>query len=184
MVLLSQARAEQRLLHPGVVDLGLGQGDPSEGLRVDVPQSRQARLVDDLELDDAPREQGDRPLRLDDHVLRLGSGEPEGLHEPLQCLERQTDLLGELEMGLRPAGAPSLERPTLDERERQESRPDRFGHAFHRQATLLARPRDPDLQGVDRSEGPPPVTRDQDAARDEAFDLLRGNAGPSRELHR
>jgi len=85
-------------------------------------------------------------------------------------------------MGLRPAGAPSLERPTLDERERQESRPDRFGHAFHRQATLLARPRDPDLQGVDRSEGPAPVTPDQDAARDEAFDLLRGDAGLGREL--
>jgi hypothetical protein len=85
-------------------------------------------------------------------------------------------------MGLRPPGTPRLERPTLDERERQESRPDGLGHAFHRQATLLACPRNPDLQGIDRPEGPTPVARDQDAEADEAFDLRGGDAGPGREL--
>ena len=107
---------------------------------------------------------------------------PERLQEPPQGLERKTGLLGELEMGLRPPGTPRLERPTLDERERQDSRPDRLGHAFHRQATHLARPRNPDLQGIDRPEGPTPVTRDQDAEVDEAFDLRGGDPGPGREL--
>jgi hypothetical protein len=83
---------------------------------------------------------------------------------------------------LRPPGTPRLERPTLDEREREESCPDGLGHALYRQAALLASSGDPDLQGIDRPEGATPLTRDQDAEVDEAFDLLRGDAGPGREL--
>ena len=51
------------------------------------------------------------------------------------------------------ASGPPLEGPALHEREGQLPRPDGLGHALHREAALLAGPRDADLQDVDGPEG-------------------------------
>jgi hypothetical protein len=61
--------------------------------------------------------------------------------------------------------------------------PDGLGDAFHREATLLACPRDADLQDVDGPEGrPPPLARDQDAVGDQPLDLLDPDARPGGQL--
>ena len=85
-------------------------------------------------------------------------------------------------MRLRLARTLRLEGPALDERERQEARPNRLGHTRHGQAARFAGPRDPDLQDVCRSKRRVPVTRDQDPVGDEALELIGRDAGPGREL--
>jgi hypothetical protein len=98
---------------------------------------------------------------------------------PLQGLQRQAHLLGQLGMGPRAARGPALEGPALNEGEGQVPRPDGLGHALHRQATLFACPREADLQDINGSEGRhPPLTRDQDAVADQPLDLLLADARP------
>jgi hypothetical protein len=88
----AQARAQQRHLDPRVVDLDLHRGDPPQRLRVDVPESHRGRLIDETDLNGPPYQPGDGALGLHDRVPRLGPGEAEGLHDPLQGLHRQATL--------------------------------------------------------------------------------------------
>jgi hypothetical protein len=86
-------------------------------------------------------------------------------------------------MGPRAARGPGPEGPALNEGERQVPRPDGLGHAFHREATLLAGPRDANLQDIDGPERRhPPLPRDQDAVGDQPLDLLDPDARPGGQL--